>query len=46
MELNALLFSIALIVSGVSLYLYFRLIATIMLRGTERLQIFKKKGKL
>jgi len=43
MELNALLFSIALIVSGVSLYLYFRLIATIMLRGTERLQIFKKR---
>jgi len=44
-ELNFLLFLIALVVSGVSLYLYFRLMATIMLRGTERLQIFKK-GKV
>jgi len=42
MELNFLLFLIALVVSGFSLYLYFRLIITIMLRGTERLQIFKK----
>jgi len=33
---------VALVVSGVSLYLYFRLIATIMLRGVERLQVFKK----
>jgi len=41
-ELNFILFLVALVVSGVSLYLYFRLIATIMLRGVERLQVFKK----
>jgi hypothetical protein len=41
-ELNFILFLLALVVSGVSLYLYFRLIAVMMLRGRERLQIYKK----
>jgi len=43
MELNIFLFLIALIISGTSLYLYFRLMITIILRGVERLQIFKKR---
>lgn len=45
MELNIFLFMIALAISGFSLYLYFRIIITIMLRGVERVQIFKK-GKI
>lgn len=42
LELNSFLFVIALFISGVSLYLYFRLIFVIILRGVERLQVFKK----
>lgn len=41
-ELNFFLFLIALIISGVSLYLYFRIIFVIILRGFESVQIFKK----
>lgn len=42
-ELNVFLFLIALVISGMSLYLYFRLIMSMILRGTERIQIFKNR---
>lgn len=41
-ELNLFLFLIALIISGASLYLYFRLIFSIVLRGVESFQVFQK----
>lgn len=43
LELNFFLFLVALLMTGVSLYLYFRLIFTIMLRRVESIQVFKKR---
>lgn len=41
-ELNIFIFTVFLVISGFSLYLYFRIIFVILLRGVERFQIFKK----
>lgn len=43
LDLSFMLFLVALIMTGVSLYLYFRIIFTIMLRRVETIQTFKKR---
>lgn len=43
-KINIFMFLLFLLFSGMSLYLYFRIIFTIMLRGGESLQIFKKSN--